>query len=232
MQVALLETVESTAEEDVEGSVIWLHGLGADGHDFEPIVPELRLEGELKLRFIFPHAPLRKVTINGGMEMRAWYDILSLERDGPQDEAGIRDSGAQLEALIAREQQRGVALNKIVLAGFSQGGAIAMHTALRQKERLAGLMALSTWLPLHDAFDREVTDAPDSQSRDLPVFVAHGTFDPMLPLALGEDARDSLKGAGFAPEWHSYPMAHSVCAEEIAAIREWLLRIYGVSRAS
>lgn len=227
--MALLETVEVGAAADVDGSVIWLHGLGADGHDFEPIVPELRLDGQLKLRFVFPHAPLRKVTINNGMEMRAWYDIISLDRGGPQDEAGIRKSSAQLEALIEREQQRGVPLDRIVLAGFSQGGAIAMHTALRQTHRLAGLMALSSWLPLHDAFRMEVVDEPSSQPRDLPVFIAHGTFDPMLPLALGEGARDALLGAGFAPEWHSYPMAHSVCAEEIAAIRDWLLRIIGVA---
>lgn len=228
-QVALLETVEKGPAQDADGCVIWLHGLGADGHDFEPIVPELALAGLIKLRFVFPHAPVRPVTLNNGMAMRAWYDIVSLERNGPQDEAGIRDSAAAIEALIAREQERGVPLNKILLAGFSQGGAIAMHTAVRKREPLAGLMALSTWLPLTGAFRKEVVDNPASQPRKLPVFIAHGAYDPVLPYALGEQTRDALISAGFAPEWHSYPMAHAVCAEEIAAIREWLLRVYGVT---
>ena len=227
--MANLETVEAGPKDDADGSVIWLHGLGADGHDFEPIVPELRLQGLLNLRFVFPHAPVRKVTINNGMAMRAWYDIISLDRDGPQDEQGIRDSAAQLGELVAREQQRGVPLNKIVLAGFSQGGAIATHTALRQSNRLAGLMALSTWLPMREAFGQEVRDNAESQPRDLPIFIAHGTFDPMLPLSMGEATRDAMIDAGFQPEWHSYPMAHAVCAEEIAAIRQWLLKVYGVA---
>lgn len=222
-----LETVEAGASRDAEGSVIWLHGLGADGHDFEPIVPELRLDGLLKLRFVFPHAPVRPVTINGGMAMRAWYDIIDFDRDGPQDEKGIRESARLVEGLIGREQERGIAADRIVLAGFSQGGAIAIHTATRFRQRLAGLLALSSWLPLQDAFDKEVVAEPESQSRDLPVLIAHGTFDPILPLALGEASRDSLKRAGFRPEWHSFPMAHSVCAEEIAAVRSWLLKVYG-----
>ncbi len=227
-RVALLDTVEAGPATEVDGSVIWLHGLGADGHDFEPIVPELRLQGLLRLRFVFPHAPVRPVTINNGMAMRAWYDIISLDRDGPQDEAGIRDSAAHLEALIAREQERGVPPEKIVLAGFSQGGAIATHAAVRRPQRLAGLMVLSSWLPLRAAFREEVCDNPDSQPRDLPVFIAHGSYDPMLPLAMGEATRDALRDAGFQPAWHSYPMAHAVCAEEIAAIRAWLLQVYGV----
>jgi phospholipase/carboxylesterase len=227
--VALLDTVEQGPTQGVDGSVIWLHGLGADGHDFEPIVPELALDGLLKLRFVFPHAPVRPVTINNGMSMRAWYDIISLERDGAQDEAGIRQSAADVAALIEREQQRGVALDRILLAGFSQGGAIAMHTAVRMQAPLAGLMALSTWLPLGDAFQKEVVANPASQPRTLPVFVAHGAYDPVLPYALGEHTRDALIAAGFKPEWHSYPMAHAVCAEEIAAIRAWLLRVYGVA---
>jgi phospholipase/carboxylesterase len=222
----LLETVEVGPEGAVQGTVIWLHGLGADGHDFEPIVPELQLEGELQLRYVFPHAPIREVTINNGIAMRAWYDIVSLDRDGPQDDDGIRESSAQLLELVAREQARGVPQERIVLAGFSQGGAIALHTALRQPSRFAGLMALSTWLPMAAEFAVDVTNNPDSQPRDLPVFIAHGTFDPMLPLALGEASRDTLRAAGFKPQWHSYPMAHSVCAEEIAAIRAWLLEVY------
>lgn len=229
--MALLETVETGPKTGVAGSVIWLHGLGADGHDFEPIVPELQLDGLLDLRFVFPHAPVRPVTINNGMSMRAWYDIISFERNGPQDEQGIRDSAAQLEALVRREEERGVPLNRIVLAGFSQGGAIAMHTAVRMQSPLAGLMVLSSWLPLADSFRKEVSDAKTSQPRELPVLVAHGSFDPVLPLALGEQTRDVLTAAGFAPEWHSYPMAHSVCAEEIAAIRKWLLKVYDVAAA-
>lgn len=229
--MALLETVEIGPQAGVAGSVIWLHGLGADGHDFEPIVPELRLDGLLNLRFVFPHAPVRPVTINNGMAMRAWYDIINFQRDGPQDEVGIRDSAMQLKALMAREQERGVPLAKIVLAGFSQGGAIAMHTAVRMPSRLAGLLVLSSWLPLAESFRKEVVDAETSQPRDLPVLVAHGSFDPVLPLALGEQIRDELLGAGFAPEWHSYPMAHSVCAEEIGAIRKWLLKVYGAAES-
>lgn len=227
----LPETVEVGPAGAVEGSVIWLHGLGADGHDFEPIVPQLHLDGLLDLRFVFPHAPVREVTINNGVAMRAWYDIVSFDREGPQDEAGIRASAAQLLELVAREQERGVAMSKIVLAGFSQGGAIAMHTALRQPRRLAGLMALSTWMPLAHTWQAEVVGNGDSQPRDLPVFLAHGTFDPMLPLALGEASRDALASAGFAPVWHTYPMAHAVCAEEIAAIRTWLLEVYGATDA-
>ncbi len=227
--VAHLETVEAGAGDGAQGSVIWLHGLGADGHDFEPIVPELGLKGLLDLRFVFPHAPLRKVTINNGMVMRAWYDIVSLDRDGPQDEAGIRESSAGLLELVARERERGVPQDRIVLAGFSQGGAIALHTALRERQRFAGLLALSTWLPLGTAHRAEVAGNREAQPRDLPVFIAHGSYDPMLPLALGEATRDALLAAGFKPEWHSYPMAHAVCAEEIADIRAWLLRVFGVS---
>lgn len=224
--MTVLETVEAGPAGDVDGSVIWLHGLGADGHDFEPIVPELNLGDALTLRFIFPHAPVREVTINNGIAMRAWYDIVSLDRSGPQDEDGIRNSAEQLLELVERERERGVPLERIVLAGFSQGGAIALHAGLRLTERFAGLMALSTWLPLGDAFREEVADNDASQPRDLPVFIAHGSFDPMLPLSLGETTRDTLVSAGFAPEWHEYPMAHAVCAEEIAAIRDWLLRVY------
>lgn len=226
--MSLLETVEAGSQGEVNGSVIWLHGLGADGHDFEPIVPELRLDGLLNLRFVFPHAPIREVTLNNGIAMRAWYDIISLDRDGPQDEESIRASSEQLLRLVQREQERGVPADKIVLAGFSQGGAIALHTALRYPDRLAGLMALSTWLPMTHVFQAEVTAAPTSQPRDLPVFIAHGTFDPILPITLGELSRNTLQAAGFEPEWHAYPMAHAVCGEEIVAIRDWLLRVYGV----
>ena len=207
------------------GSIIWLHGLGADGHDFEPIVPELRLPESLPLRFVFPHAPVRPVTINGGVAMRAWYDILSLDRDGPSDEAGIRDSARILEARIEAERERGIDANRIVVAGFSQGGAIALHAALRQRARLAGLMALSTYLPLPEYFEDEVLNDPAVGHRDLPIFMAHGSFDPMLPMQLGRHSAELLASAGFEVEWHDYPMAHAVCAEEIEDIRRWLLAV-------
>ncbi|MGI9219574.1 MAG: alpha/beta hydrolase [Woeseiaceae bacterium] len=203
-----------------QGSVIWLHGLGADGHDFEPIVPELRLPADLRLRFVFPHAPVQPVTLNGGMAMRAWYDIISLDRDGPVDEAGIRASAAILDDLIVREQERGIAADKIVVAGFSQGGAIALHSALRSSLRLAGVMGLSTYLPLRNKFSDEVTVST------LPIFMAHGTLDPVVAMALGRDAADLLIANGFSVEWHDYPMAHAVCPQEIDDIRNWLLSIY------
>lgn len=222
----LPETVEVLSGADPDGSVIWLHGLGADGHDFEPVVPELDLQGRLELRFVFPHAPMRPVTINAGMTMRAWYDVLTLDRGGPQDEAGIRESSRILELLTEREHERGIAYEKIVLAGFSQGGAIALHTALRYPQRLAGVMALSTWLPLEHSFDAEVSENAAAQSRELPIFLAHGSYDPMLPIALGHHSCETLEKAGYTVEWHDYPMAHAVCAEEIADIRNWLLSVF------
>jgi phospholipase/carboxylesterase len=212
------------------GSVIWLHGLGADGHDFEAIVPELRLPADLPLRFIFPHAPVRPVTINNGMSMRAWYDILSLDRDGPADDAGVRESGRLVEQLIANEQSKGIPSDKIVVAGFSQGGAIAMHAALRSKQKLAGLMALSTYLPITHAFEEEVVHSVNSGDTNLPIFMAHGSLDPVLPMALGRESADLLLEHGFDVEWHDYQMAHSVCAEEIDDIRSWLLSVYASSQ--
>lgn len=218
----LPETVEVTTGGDVQGSVIWLHGLGADGHDFEAVVPELSVPDAPDLRFVFPHAPVRPVTINGGVSMRAWYDIFSLDRDGPVDEAGIRESGELLVGIMAREHERGIAYDKMVLAGFSQGGAIASHCALRFPHQLAGLMALSTYLPLHSATQSEIKDAADSQDRELPIFMAHGLFDPMLPVQLGSHSRDLMQQLGYTVEWHEYPMQHAVCAEEIADISRWL----------
>ena len=224
--VELPETVE-VGGESADGSVIWLHGLGADGHDFEPLVPELSLDGHVNLRFVFPHAPIRPVTINGGMAMRAWYDIISLDRDGAQDDAGIRLSSDLLRGLIEREHDRGIAYEHIVLAGFSQGGAIVAHTALRFEHRLAGLMALSTYLPLPNTLADEVINNPRAQSKQLPVFMAHGSLDPMLPMALGEGSRELLQQSGYTVQWHDYPMAHAVCLEEIQDIRRWLLSVYG-----
>jgi len=202
------------------GSIIWLHGLGADGHDFEPIVPELQLPPELGLRFVFPHAPVQPVTLNGGMAMRAWFDILSLDRNGLADEPGIRASAERLDSLIAREIERGSPADKIVIAGFSQGGAVALHAALRSAEPLAGIMGLSTYLPLVNKFKDEVSVS------DIPIFMAHGTWDPVLPIALGRDSADLLIDHGLNVEWRDYPMAHAVCAEEINDIRTWLLSIY------
>ena len=217
--MTVTDTVElETGESTPQGSVIWLHGLGADGHDFEPIVAELRLPATANLRFIFPHAPVRPVTINGGMSMRAWYDILTLDRDGRSDEAGIRASAAILDGLIARELERGIAANMIVVAGFSQGGAIALYAGLRSNYKLAGIMALSTYLPL--------VDASDNAHTDVPIFMAHGSLDPVLPMALGRDSAELLIGNGCQVEWHEYPMAHSVCMQEISDIRRWLLSIY------
>jgi phospholipase/carboxylesterase len=213
------QTVEVETGAAPSASVIWLHGLGADGHDFEPIVPELRLPEALPMRFVFPHAPVRPVTINGGMAMRAWYDIISLDRGGPVDAAGISESSATLEALIAREEQRGIGPERIVVAGFSQGGAIAINTVLRSKKQLAGLMALSTWLALPDALQG------DALATSIPVFMAHGQFDPMIPMQYGRSSADALAEAGFDIEWHDYPMAHAVCPQEIGDIRSWLLGV-------
>ena len=191
-------------------------------------MPELRIPDTLPLRFVFPHAPVRPVTINGGMAMRAWYDIISLDRDGPVDEAGIRHSGEILNTLIRRERERGIDSDRIVIAGFSQGGAIALHGALRYTEKLAGLMALSTYLPLSASFDEEVIGNDDAANADIPIFMAHGSFDPVLPMHLGSDSAAFLKERDFDIEWHDYPMAHAVCAEEIDHVRAWLLTVYGV----
>ncbi len=221
----MLDTVEINPNLAPVGTVIWLHGLGADGHDFEPIVPELRLPDKLPLRFVFPHAPEIPVTLNGGMRMRAWFDVLSLDREGRQDEAGIRASGRALEALISRELERGIPLSKIVLAGFSQGGAIAVFTALRYPADLAGLMALSTYAPMAAALRAEHS----GRNLDMPILVAHGQFDPVLPLEFGEQVHATLGELGHKSEFKSYPMPHSVCPDEIADIRAFLLRCYGVS---
>jgi len=213
---SLLESVEITTGPAPQLAVIWLHGLGADGHDFEPLVPELGLG--FAARFVFPHAPLRPVTINGGMRMRAWYDIFGFGGGLQEDAAGIRVSAAAVTRLIDREIERGVPVERIVLAGFSQGGAIALHTALRDARPLAGVLALSTYLPIADTLAAERSDA----NLRLPIFMAHGSADAMLPLALAESSRRTLETLGYAVEWHVYPMAHAVCAPEIATIATWL----------
>ena len=208
-------------------SVIWLHGLGADGHDFEPIVPDLGLPAALAVRFVFPHAPVQAVTINGGARMRAWYDVYNLEGVRREDEAGVRASQARVEALIAREKSRGVAARNIVLAGFSQGGAIALQTGLRHAERLAGIMALSTFLPLAATVAKEASAA----NRDVPIFMAHGMYDDLIPLARGAASRETLTAAGYRVQWHEYRMQHAVCGEEIGDVAKWLRTVLDTARA-
>ena len=210
-----MQALEIDTGPEPQATVIWLHGLGADGHDFEPIVPELELAKPV--RFVFPHAPVRPVTLNQGMRMRAWYDIYQLG-GGPEDEAGIRQSQKLLEELIAEAQNRGA--ESIVLAGFSQGGAIALQTALRHPEALSGVLALSTYLPLNATVERERSAA----NRDLPVFMAHGLYDDIIPLARAEQSRGILERLGYKVEWHTYPMPHSVCPDEIRHISEFLRR--------
>lgn len=199
-------------------SVIWLHGLGASGHDFEGLVPELGLV-ERGVRFVLPHAPEQPVTINQGYVMPAWYDIHGLDLTARQDAAGIHRSARRVADLVEREVQRGVPAARIVLAGFSQGGAVALHLALRYPQRLAGVLALSTYLPLYETVAAE--RAPVQQG--LPVFVGHGEHDEVIPLEVGTRTRDRLVALGCAVEWHAYPMAHSVCMEEVGDIRAWLM---------
>jgi phospholipase/carboxylesterase len=218
---ALLETVEVPSRLPARASVILMHGLGADGHDFEPLVPELRLPEAAAIRWVLPHAPVRPVALNGGVPMRAWYDIAAIDGRAAEDEMGIRESADGLRALIRRERERGIPSHRIVLAGFSQGGAMALHTGLREGERLAGVAALSTYLPLARTLEAEAHPA----NAAVPVFMAHGTFDPIVPLPLGEGSRDRLRSRGYEVDWRSYPMAHAVCAEEVADLRQWLLRV-------
>ena len=222
MKNELLETVERSTGSPVANSVIWLHGLGADGHDFESIVPDLAREG-VGLRFVFPHAPVRPVTINDGISMRAWFDVLGLESDTRQDETGIREMESRIRELIRRENDRGMPTQRILLAGFSQGGALALHTGLRYPERLAGMIGLSTFLPLEWTVDAEAHEA----NRDTPVMLAHGTLDPLVAPALGEKTRRFLEARNYDVEWRTYPMPHAVCPEEIADIAAWMSRTRG-----
>jgi phospholipase/carboxylesterase len=215
------EAVEIETGPRPTGSVIWLHGLGADGHDFEPIVPELRTAQAL--RFVFPHAPVRPVTLNGGLRMRAWYDILAIDRRAPQDEAGIRASQAAVEELIRRENQRGITTERIVLAGFSQGGAIAVFAGTRHAARLAGIIGLSCYPLLEQTLATERAGA----NLATPIFLGHGLEDQVVAPALGEYGRALLAAAGYPIEWHTYRMPHSVCAEEVTDIGAWLRRVLG-----
>ena len=220
MNPETLPCIEIETASKPTASVIWLHGLGADGNDFVPIVPELKLPATLALRFLFPHAPVRKVTINNGVAMRAWYDIAAADLNSRADMAGVRQSQAQLEALITREKTRGIAASRIVLAGFSQGGVIALHTAIRHHERLAGVIALSTYLVNADRLAEEAA----AVNRDLPIFMAHGTADPVVRFEWGDASRRALVANGYRVDWHAYRMEHSVCMEEIEAIGAWLAK--------
>lgn len=211
-----LECVEKTTGENPDTSVIWLHGLGASGHDFEPVIPHLGLPQDAHVRFVFPHAPQIPVTLNGGMVMPAWYDIRSLDRHNDTDEQGILASAGRIRDLIHREMERGVPSNHIVIAGFSQGGAVAYHTALTFEQPLAGLMVLSGY------FASINLTTPSAANSQLPVFVAHGTNDAMLPEFLGQEALGHLRKLGYEPEYRTYPMEHEVCLEEIQAIGAWL----------
>ena len=209
------------ARGDADASVIWLHGLGADAHDFEPLVPELGDELRERVRFVFPNAPHQPVTINNGMVMRAWYDISEADLARRPDEKGVRASGKILAELVDAEVDGGIDSRRVVVAGFSQGGAIALHTGLRYPKRLAGILALSTYLPLHEATRKEAGEA----NRGIPIFMAHGSQDPVIPLSTSEASRAFLASLGYAVEVHTYPMPHSVCGEEVRDIDNWLSRI-------
>ena len=220
----MLETIETETGKNPLASVIWMHGLGADGNDFVPVVPELGLAGAPEIRFIFPHAPMQPVTINNGYVMRAWYDVGWGDLEGKTkqaDEKGVRASQVAIGMLIEREVARGIASEKIVLAGFSQGGAIALQTSLRYPQKLAGVLALSTYLPLAETLAREATP----ENRKTPIFMAHGTQDAVVAYPMGARSRDLLVEAGYDVEWHEYPMQHSVCLEEIQHIGVWLTRV-------
>lgn len=214
----MLDCVEIQPPAEPHTSIIWLHGLGADGNDFVPIIPELGLGENHGVRFVFPNAPQQPVTINGGMQMSAWYDIAGADIANKQDSDGIRASAAEIDALIEREIAAGIPASQIVLAGFSQGGAVALHTGLRQAASLAGIMGLSTYLPLHDSLAAQASAA----NREVAIFMAHGSQDPVVPIDLGRASRDQLTAAGYAVDWHEYPMAHQVCLPEIATIGRWL----------
>ncbi|MGH8680095.1 MAG: alpha/beta hydrolase [Burkholderiales bacterium] len=216
----LLDAIEIETAPGPATSVIWLHGLGADGNDFVPIAGELELP-PVPIRFVFPHAPMQPVTINNGMVMRAWYDILGADLARREDERGVRASQTLVEALVAREQARGTPAARIVLAGFSQGGAIALQAGLRRPERLAGIMALSTYVPIAESLQAEAHAA----NRDVPILMAHGVYDPIIPVAAARRSRELLQRLGYDVEWHEYPMPHSVAPQELDDIGAWLRRV-------
>jgi phospholipase/carboxylesterase len=219
----VLETIEIETAPAPKTSVIVLHGLGADGNDFVPVAEQFDLRPLGPVRFVFPHAPEMPVTINGGYRMRAWYDILGADLRQRQDEKGLRASLALVEQLIAREKEKGIAANRIVLAGFSQGCAMSLLTGLRHHERLAGIVGMSGYLPLAETTEKERSDA----NRLTPIFLAHGSMDPVVPVSAAHASRDALRAMGYDVEWHEYPMPHSVCMEEIRDINAWLLKVLG-----
>jgi phospholipase/carboxylesterase len=216
-----VEAIEVETGKAPTGAIIWMHGLGADGRDFEPVVPQLVRPGERALRFVFPNAPVQPVTINNGYAMRAWYDIIGIDRHSAQDEKGIRASDALVRALIQRENERGIPAERIAIAGFSQGGAMALFSGTRYPEKLAGIMGLSCYMLVATKFDAERV----ATNQATPVFLAHGTQDPVVPLQLGLDTRELLEKSGYAVEWRTYVMPHSVCPEEVAHIAEWIRRV-------
>ena len=219
----MLETIDIETAPQPKTSIVVLHGLGADGNDFVPFAQEIDLRGAGPVRWVFPHAPVMPVTINGGYRMRAWYDVLAGDLRQRQDEKGLRASLALIEEVIAREKERGTPADRVVLAGFSQGCAMALLTGLRHKERLAGIVGMSGYLPLAETTDAERSDA----NRLTPIFLAHGTMDPIVPLAAGQMSRDALRALGHEVQWHEYPMAHSVCMEEVRDVNGWLLKVLG-----
>jgi len=219
--LSVLPRIEIDPPTSPQATVIWLHGLGADGHDFEPIVPQLHLS--IPVRYVFPHAPRRPITINGGYVMRAWYDITAADLSRGEDEDGIRTSAQQIDALIEREVHNGIIPRRIVLAGFSQGGAIALHAGLRYPRRLAGILALSTYLPLTSSIAQEAHAA----NRDIPIFMAHGDQDTVVPPPHAQISRRRLTKLGYEVEWHSYTMLHSLCHDEITDIGKWLAHVLG-----
>ena len=217
-----LECVEIETGPQPRHAVVWLHGLGADGHDFEPMVPQLLRAGWPPLRFVFPHAAIRPISLNNGLPMRGWYDIAGFDLSQRQDEKGVRASIADVEVLIDREAERGIDSSRVVLAGFSQGGAVALAAGVRHARKLAAIVALSTYLPVAEAIGRERSNANAS----IPIFMAHGAFDPVVPQVLGERARDRLRDWGYAVDWHGYPMAHQVCPQEIADLADFLSALW------
>lgn len=219
----LLDCVEVTTSDNPSAAVIWLHGLGADGHDFEPIVPYLGLPPQTGVRFVFPHALMRPVTINGGMVMRAWYDIIEISASRGQDEAGIRQSADKIRALVEREVSRGIPASRIILAGFSQGGAMALHVGLRYQQQLAGIMALSAYLLFPEKLQIEASKA----NAETPVFIGHGTHDPVVPFFLGQGVRSVLETGEWPVEWHTYPIQHAVSPPEIEDVGRWIQQRLG-----
>jgi len=221
MSIQQLEFIERTTGENPTHSILWLHGLGADGHDFEAIVPELSLPASASYRFIFPHAPFQPITVNKGQVMRGWYDIRSTDIDSQEDYEGINDSTLALMGMIEAEIERGIPPENIVIAGFSQGGAIALNTGLRYKSKLAGIMALSTYLPSHKAFPENAHEA----NNDTPIFMAHGEVDEVINYMIGEKSHQKLEAMGYNVDWHSYKIGHGVGPDELEAISGWLQKV-------